>query len=55
MTYKELSNLILSLSTEQQNSDVSIYDDYEDEYYPMQDYGFCKDDVLDNEHFYIVF
>ena len=56
MTYKHLANLIMTLSEEQQNQDVTIYSDCEEEFYPSVSYGIAKeDDVLDKNHFYLTF
>lgn len=52
MTWQELFEKI---PKDQLDSDVSIYDDYEDEYYPMKDCSFCEDGILDDGCFYIVF
>lgn len=52
MTYREL---IEKIPENQLDNDVTIYDDYEEEYHPMIDWGLCEDGVLDDNHFYIVF
>lgn len=57
MTYRELMNLLKTLSYEQLQMDVSIYDIGNDEFYPMEGLHFTDDttDVLDPEHPYLSF
>ena len=57
MTYRELMNLLKTLSYEQLQMDVSIYDIGNDEFYPMEGFHFTNDttDVLDPEHPYFSF
>ena len=51
MTYKELADHIAVMDEEQRNSDVTIYDGGEDEYYPVFGIDFSpEDDVLDKNH-----
>lgn len=57
MTYRELMNLLKTLSYEQLQMDVSIYDIGNDEFYSMNGFHFTGDtcDVLDPEHPYLSF
>lgn len=57
MTYRELMNLLKTLSYEQLHMDVSIYDIANDEFYPMNGFHFADKtvDVLDPEHPYLSF
>lgn len=50
-------NLLKTLSYEQLQMNVSIYDIANDEFYPMEGFHFTGDtcDVLDPEHPYISF
>ena len=53
MTYKELLNQLKSLSEEQLNSDVAVYDEGVDEYYQLKvELVFATEecDVLDVDH-----
>ena len=57
MTYRQLLNYLLNLSTEKLDSDVSIYDIGNDEFYPMEGFHFSDEttQVLDPDHPYISF
>ena len=53
MTYKELLNQLKSLSEEQLNSDVAVYDEGVDEYYQLKvELVFATEEcqVLDVDH-----
>lgn len=54
MTYRELID-ILQNNPEQLDNDVTIYDQREDEYYPMDNIDKCYDGILDDGHIVIVF
>jgi len=54
MTYKELLNLLSKLSDEQLMDTVTIYDDFEDEYFGVTEFGISEeDDVLHDNHFFL--
>jgi hypothetical protein len=57
MTYRQLLNCLINLSTEKLDSDVSIYDIGNDEFYPMEGFHFSDEttQVLDPDHPYISF
>jgi dTDP-D-glucose 4,6-dehydratase len=57
MTYQNLLEILQTLTTEQLNMDVSIYDISYDEFCPMHRFHFADEtvDVLDPEHPYISF
>jgi hypothetical protein len=57
MTYRQLLNYLLNLSTEKLDSNVSIYDIGNDEFYPMEGFHFSDEttQVLDPDHPYISF
>ena len=52
MTYKKLLEKLRELNEEQLNRDVTVYDDYGDEYYGWVEYGITDEniDVLDEGH-----
>lgn len=52
MTYQGLFDALKVLTEEQLQSDVTIYDMSEDEYYPVNDISFTigGSDVLDDNH-----
>jgi len=51
MTYKELLERLKGLSEEQLNCDVTVYDDYGDEYHGWVEFGIVEEtDVLDKDH-----
>jgi hypothetical protein len=51
MTYKELLEFLASLSPEQLNQTVTVFDSVEEEYYPLASISFTDVvDVLDANH-----
>jgi len=56
-TYKELLSLLLSLTPEQLNCTPTIYNEDNDEYYPVSTFLTASDTncVLDNDHPYFAF
>ena len=54
MTYRELADLINSLSEEQQNTTVTVYDPAPDEFFPAYNFITTGEafgtDVLDEDH-----
>jgi len=57
MTYQNLLEILQTLTMEQLESDVSIYDIGNDEFYPMNGFHFADKtvDVLDPDHPYVSF
>ena len=57
MTYKNLLEILQTLTLEQLKMDVTIYDIGDDEFYPMNGFHFSDKtvDVLDPEHPYLSF
>lgn len=57
MTYKNLLEILQTLTLEQLNMDVSIYDIGDDEFYSMEGFHFTDKtvDVLDPDHPYLSF
>lgn len=54
MTYRELKNLLENIGDESLDQNVTVYDSYEDEYFPTTDTGFCYDGVLDDGHLFLI-
>ena len=52
MTYSELLVQLLQLNAEQLRQDVTVYDSYTDEHYPMKEFVYTTDaqNVLDTDH-----
>jgi len=52
MTYSDLLVRLLQLNAEQLKQDVTIYDSYEDECYPLKEFVYTTDaqNVLDTDH-----
>ena len=49
MTYRQLISKLQKLDSEQLNYDVSIYDSYNEEYYPAQDFFVMHEDDEDSD------
>jgi len=54
MTYRELAKIIIE-NPEQWNSTVTLFSDYDDEYYPATDYDFMVSDNVDDNQLIICF
>ena len=55
MTWRELATLIAGMTTEQQDTDVTVYSLSDDEFLPVQQITQTKvADVLDADHPYLV-
>jgi hypothetical protein len=51
MTHRELLEKLDELSEEQLDLDVTVYDSFNQEYYPLESVEVCEeDDVLDSGH-----
>ena len=56
MTYRELAAFLVTLSEEQLNMDVTVYDTQQDEYFMSEGIRVVADtDVLDDNHPVITF
>lgn len=57
MTYLELKDLLDKLNNDQLSSTVTVFDNFEEEFLPVKSYSTSKEgnDVLDQEHFYLIF
>lgn len=55
MTYRELMNLLMEMDNNTlDNMDVTVYDTYEEEYYPVRHIKFTSsEDILDINHPYL--
>jgi len=54
ITYRELLEELKKLSEEHLDDNVTTYDMYDDEFYPVDGWGIQdEDDVLDEGHFYL--